>query len=228
MLLYVLFLVVLSVCNYEFGRGPNPGATDWFSSMEGERLVLVLLVLSVNLVFLVYEVFQMSMGVYEYVTELSNYFDIGSHGLVFTGSLMRLYYSVETVNSAAIMSVATIMLWVNLLYYLRPFKATSAVVRMLYVDTQEELKTFVLVLAFTLFGFSQALYLLDSQDGTYPFGAAEKSYVGAFAFMMGNSDLAHFDGSKHPHLGQLEVILLITVGAIFMLNLLTAILCKCT
>jgi hypothetical protein len=141
---------------------------------------------------------------------------------------MRVYYAVDTSESAQIIAAATILLWMNLLYYLRPFKATSAVVRMLYVDINNELKAFIFILTFLLFGFSQSLFMLSENDATQPFGSPDTAFLSAFISMMGQTNWNAFTNTRYEGLGQLIGVLLVTACAIIMLNILIAILCKFT
>jgi hypothetical protein len=114
----------------------------------------------------------------------------------------------------------------NLVYYLRPFKHGSAVVRLFYVEVQHELRFFTCILAFVLFGFSQALYLLAQGDATNDFATSDGSYLNAFLYMLGSFDFSQFNQSENFQLAIGILTLLVTVTTIMLLNLLVGILSK--
>lgn len=217
--LYCTFLVVNSVCNYYFSD-----LTKNEPSGAGAAQALVIVVLSFNSIFSAIETMQFLKNPVRYLLDSSNAFDSIGYALTYTGSLLRLFYNTETDASSSILAVSTLLLWINLLYYLRPYQAASAVTRMLYVNTQYELRFFVLVLVFILFGFSQALFLLSYADSSLPFSKPAGSYLAAFAYMMGQADFSAFDSSSNKTLGLIIIVLLVSVASIFMLNLLIAIL----
>ena len=61
----------------------------------------------------------------KYLSTTSNYIDLTAYALTYTGSFLRFNNSFESPTSAAIMSIATVILWQNFIYYLRPFVSVT-------------------------------------------------------------------------------------------------------
>ena len=214
-LLYVAFLVLTSACNYRFAQS---------AGLDAAALDLVCASLLLNSLLLVYKALQLWRDPALYLGALNNFVDSLSFCLVYAGYAQRLAGGVESQASAQTVAAATVMLWVNLLYYLRPFRATSAVVRLLYVDRNDELKFFVFILAFMLFGFSQGLALLAALDEASPSHRGDTAFLSAFVDMMGQTQWAQFAGGAYQYLGSLLLVLLSTTSFVVMLNLLIAVL----
>jgi membrane-associated HD superfamily phosphohydrolase len=113
LILYVALLVLSSICNYYFSEWINNN--DFYTAAVG----ITLAVLVVNMYFVLTEVFQFVRNPLRYFSSSTNLLDITAHPLIAAGYVMRLLHSSETDNSAAIVSVAVILLWINFLYYLR-------------------------------------------------------------------------------------------------------------
>lgn len=216
---YGIFLIASSVCNYNFDY-LNHGV----DGTTGAGHALVIIVLCFNTYFTSVEYVQLMSRPAKYLLDFSNFFASLAYLFTYVGSLLRLLHGEDDLASASVLAVGTLFLWINLLYYLRPYRSASAVTRMLYVDSQYELRVFIFVLVFTLFGFSQALYLLCYDDESLPFGKADSAFLNAFVYMMGQADYGVFDGSASKYLGVLLIVTLIGVATIFLLNLLIAIL----
>ena len=84
-----------------------------------------------------------------------------------------------------------------------------------------DIRIFLLIIAITLIGFSQALYLLSQHDQHLPFGTITQSLLSCFDYMMGNFE-TQIDGSLLPSLTTFIIILFILFMIILMLNLLIA------
>lgn len=220
MCLYLVLLALTSYVNYNF--------SDMVTSSETGRnnaRSLVVSVIVITCCFTSVELGQILSAPLRYLSYYTNYIDIISFSFTITGNAMRLYYFADTSKSNALLSIATIALWINLLYYLRPFKSASPVTRMLYVDAQQELRSFVLVMLFFIFGFAQAMYLLSIEDSSSPFARGSgDSYMVAFTYMMGFADFTVFDATTNRSLGLFVIVFYLFVVTIISLNLLIAIL----
>ena len=191
---YLTYLFIVSVSNYTFH--------SWILSLDFNRVfacwVLQGLILFFTSILVFIEASQMrkffkSGLIYYYVKDVFNYIDWSGFGLVYAGVITRCMNNNETANSASIMSVATILLWFNLLYYLRPFPSTGPLVRMIFYILNET-KSVLLILVIFIYAFSQAFYLLGYSSGTVHFNDPIQSIQSAFAAMMNNFS---FDGNQH-------------------------------
>ena len=217
---FVIYLAIVSLTNYQFQKWSG----DPTKSEASKALLWVVIVMTLAYCVLEYREFLSNPKVYFKL--LSNYFDLLAYALTICGSIMRLNYGHDTKQSEAILSFAVIFLTFDFLYYLRPYKETSAIVRMLYVERQSELVAFVFILGFVLYGFSQALYVLANSDPNNPFSSEDTAYLYTFIFMMGGTDYSIFKSSQNPNVGITMIVLLVTVATIIFLNLLISILGK--
>ena len=215
---FVVYLAVVSITNYQFQKW----AGDPTKSEASKGLVWLTIVMTLVYCVLEYREFVVNPSIYFRV--LSNYFDVFAYALIICGSAMRLQNGHDTMASEAILSFAIIFLTFDFLYYLRPYKETSAIVRMLYVERQSELFAFVFILCFVLYGFSQALYLLADRDPGNPFASEDTAFLYTFIYMMGGADYSSFKNSRNPNVGITMIVLLVTVATIIFLNLLISIL----
>ena len=215
---FVVYLAVVSITNYKFQEWSG----DPTKSAASKCLVWLTIVMTLIYSVLEYREFIVNPAMYFRV--LSNYFDVLAYALTICGSTMRLHFGYDTMASEAVLSFAIIFLTFDFLYYLRPYKETSAIVRMLYVERQSELFAFVFILGFVLYGFSQALYVLADGDSGNPFASEDTAYLYTFIYMMGGTDYSAFKYSKNPNVGITMIVLLVTVATIIFLNLLISVL----
>lgn len=117
MALYIAYLILISISNYEFPVLLNPDSR--FSSGQGVVLGAIL----INTYFAALEAREAVLDVDAYFSVAANYSDISGLALVYAGSFLRIIHNRETKESASIMSVAVLIIWFNLIYYLRPFKS---------------------------------------------------------------------------------------------------------
>ncbi len=66
--------------------------------------------------------------------------------------------------------VASILLWLHSLYYLRAFKATSFYIRMIQ-EIIADMAPFTAIMAMVMVGLSQSFFLASSLNGDTPFQA---------------------------------------------------------
>jgi len=146
---------------------------------------------------------------------------------------MRLKNLTESANSIYIISAATVLQYILLLWYLRAIEMFAQSILMIEAIIWD-LRYYIITIAFILFGFSQALYLNayqynESDDGVgfgNPGGALAQAFVlfvgnPAFPPSYGGSDQTdYFSNNSFATFLQ---ILLVFLGSILMLNLLITI-----
>ena len=133
--LYLLFIAVITLLNFTYyAWSQDLGAYNYAS------WTLLAVALFLNSWFSCVLFFQMVQCIYE--EGLSEYFkdwmtvvtNWSAHALAYIALILRCVYQEETYESASIMSVATCLLFLRGLYFLRPFQATGPLVRMVSMD----------------------------------------------------------------------------------------------
>jgi len=89
------------------------------------------------------------------------YVDILPLSMIFCLQIASLYnYDINQTNTfVRVRAFASLLLWLKFLYYLRIWKTTGYLVRML-TEVINEMKIFLLVLAIIVVAFSDAFYTL--------------------------------------------------------------------
>jgi hypothetical protein len=83
--------------------------------------------------------------------------DVGAYSLLYAGVILQATVgnaALPEQNSAAhiINSMAAVLLWFNLLYYLRPYQSTGPLVMMIF-EIIADMRTFLVILAIVVVGF---------------------------------------------------------------------------
>jgi ankyrin repeat protein len=221
-ILYLLFVICVSLINYNF--------YDWISEDSKYTAFvwfLISIVFILNTLFVTVEIIQIidqystTGGFIEYILDIQNYLDWGAHLLTFIGFSMRCHVKQETDISASIMAIATTLLCLKTLYFLRPFKSTGPIVRMIF-QIFFAIKELIGILIIVIFGFSQAMYLLSYHNPDIDFSKADKGMITAFFYMMGDASIDPMVGASNPELALTIVCLFIFITTILLLNLLIA------
>lgn len=107
-------MIISSVNNYTFTSNAADG-----------QFSLVYATISLIGLFSMYEVLQFTRNPFEYVKDTSNYFELTAFGMVLSGSYFRITDGFETELSSSLVAVGTLMLYSDILFYMRPFKSTG-------------------------------------------------------------------------------------------------------
>jgi len=83
------------------------------------------------------------------------------------GGGLRLYHMGDTVVSQAVLSIACICMWLQMFYFLRAFESTGPLVSMI-IRISIDIRPFIVVLTFTVVGFSQAFWVLSHSGKETP------------------------------------------------------------
>ena len=219
-LLYVALLLLVTFSNYTFH--------SWIQSITHftAELAVIGLIFLINSYFFMLETLQLFQVINDnsllyYISDIQKYLDWGTHSLIYIGFVYRLTQLSETPESAAIMSVTIILMFLKALYFLRPFKSTGPLIRMIFCILYS-IKELMIILILIIFGFSQAFYLLSYDNDQLDFSSPTDAIINAFLYMMGQSQLSQMQGSSSPKLAQFILCLFIFVSAILLLNLLIA------
>lgn len=214
--LYISLLIINSACNY------------LFMQMSGNNdFGLVYINLVIVGFFCLYEVLQFFQDPIEYFTSFSNMFDLTAFVLLIAGNGLRLQNQTESDDSAALLAVGTVMLYGDFLFFLRPFKATGALIGMIEAIFWG-IRYYLFILGIVLYGFSQALFILSYQnvnvtDDAIPgleFTTPGTALLHAYTYMLGASSYPPNLTISNPPLATFLIAMLIFVTAIVLLNLL--------
>ena len=175
------------------------------------------------------EAYQMSLSGVSYFVSFWNYLDFipPSMLLVFIGMANFEYFqnradsTVETVE-ASMQATMSLMLWLKMLYFLRIFKTTGYLIRII-IEVVVDMRHFLFILLLTFVAFGDAMYNINTSNQSE---FIEGGYLGSIAFVyrmvLGDFDTGNFGSVAVPYMWIL--FLLCTVfNMIIMLNLLIAI-----
>lgn len=160
---------------------------------------------------------------------IPNYFQLLGYVLTLAGCSIRIHDNDDSYEARTVLSIATIILWINALNFLRPFSLTGPLVRMItYVILK--LVPFFIILAVVLIGFSQGLYLLcydDNNISSFPdFATPTTAYLHAFAYLTG-SGTSYDSGGINPDLRIFLTVIFIVFAQACIWNLIIAFLNSC-
>mmetsp|Transcript_34852 Transcript_34852/g.65001 ORF Transcript_34852/g.65001 Transcript_34852/m.65001 type:complete len:544 (-) Transcript_34852:86-1717(-) len=165
----------------------------------------------------------------EYIKDVWNRLDVLIICSGLSGNVIRLTTSGDTLVSRVCLSIFSISLWFNFLYFLRAFERTGPLVSMIY-HIFMDIRALVLVLVLVCVGFSQAFWLLSNTTNAeaykfqddLPFSSVKMSFVNSFSYMLGNFEADSFAGLPLENFALLMSCLFMMIVAILLLNLLIA------
>ena len=162
--------------------------------------VLAALLYLFSIYFLANEIRQLYLGGLEYFKSVWNYSDLLPPILIIITLSLKLntFYNenYEPNNIVyTIHSVATLLIWVKLLYFLRIFRSTGYLVRTL-TDVIYDMKVFLFILFIVYFGFGEAFLRLSEKSGESMWiKNYAMSWVYSFRLSVGDNDTDTFDDS---------------------------------
>ena len=219
-ILYLVLLSLVTLTNYTFHSWIH--TNNYFTPI----LTIVSIIFFITSYFVILELFQLiqatrDQSLINYLLDVQNLLDWSTYILVYTGYIYRVSKQAETYESASIMSVTTVLMFLKLLYFLRPFKSTGPLIRMVFCILFS-IKELMVILVLVIFGFSQAFYLLTFDNDLLDFSSPTDAIINAFLYMMGQSQLSQMQQATNPKLAQFLLCLFIFISAILLLNLLIA------
>lgn len=160
-------------------------------------------------------------GVFDFFLNIWNFGSVVTSITTFTGSVLRLTYGQDITSSRCILSVASIFIWLQLLYFFTVFRASGPLVAMI-LRMASSIQIILFIVFLVIVGFSQAFWVLSDPLGPSRFAAIDKSLLASFEFMMGGYNSSEFDTSFSPEISILLSIMYMILVAILLLNLVIA------
>ena len=165
------------------------------------------------------ELFQARGHWYVHFLDVWNLIDVISHATVMTGTLLRVVYLEDTAASRCILSVASLLAWLKVLYFLRGFEGTGHFISIFFVIAYE-IRFFLLVLLITLLGFAQSFFMVGL-DSVYGMGLGTGLMI-LFEQMIGVSSVVDFSETVSEQYTSALFVVFSIVVILLLLNLLIA------
>eukprot|EP00347_Sterkiella_histriomuscorum_P018629 403344788 len=140
---------------------------DDSENYKNANLALSICLLVFSAYFVSNEIRQLYREGIEYIISVWNYIDlIGPIGVIFTIIICLLDFSGKDIDETmlrCVFSITTLFMWIKLLYFLRIFKATGYLIRLI-VEVVSDMGIFLLVLLITLTAFGDAMLRLSNSN----------------------------------------------------------------
>mmetsp|Transcript_33927 Transcript_33927/g.24970 ORF Transcript_33927/g.24970 Transcript_33927/m.24970 type:complete len:301 (-) Transcript_33927:33-935(-) len=166
-------------------------------------------------------------GAIDYLQQIWNYIDI-LPPITITASILLLFMNLP--NSLAlertVQTITTFFMWLKLLYFMRIFKNTGYLIRMIVVVISD-MQSFLLVLLIGLIAFGDTFLCIARGNADYGGNVFTDNFVGSIIYVyniiLGGFDIGDYEDSI-AYLLVVSIFILCTVfNMIVMLNLLIAI-----
>ena len=219
---HVALIIVYSYALYLFEEYTN-GDTSTVNT-KGIAYALQLSVLLIAMIGIkkdVRRLFNCSEGVISFFSDIWNVSGAVTNTTAFVGSLTRLINGGDTEASRGILSITSIFIWLQLLYFFTVFRSTGPLVAMI-LRMASGIQIILLIVFLVIVGFSQAFWVLSDPLGGSRFKTIGMGFLTSFQFMMGGFSPTEFDTSYCPELAVALSILFMIVVAILLLNLVIA------
>jgi hypothetical protein len=221
---YVLFLIVNTCANYLLGNYTSVDDDARASlSLRGYQLIAVLLFM--NTMFSIYLMILMWKNFNFFFKSYISYVDMLTYLLIYIGCGYRIADRQESYRAASVMSIATVLLFFKVTYFLRPYKETGHLIGMIEAILWD-IKWYILILTVVVYGFSQAIFLSSwSEPGVdFAFDGPGDAMAQSLVYLVGNPTFPPFGTSGvSAKVSTFLSILLTVIGSIILLNLLIAI-----
>jgi len=145
--------------------------------------------------------------------------------LTLYGDIVRLRQRVETDRSSYTIAVATMLQYLLVILYFRPFSVFGPLIGMIEAILWD-IKWYILILTVVVYGFSQAIFLSSwSEPGVdFAFDGPGDAMAQSLVYLVGNPTFPPFGTSGvSAKVSTFLSILLTVIGSIILLNLLIAI-----
>jgi len=214
--LYLLYVILATFSVYSFDRMLDTNM--WIVSF-----VVIGLQILLDMYFLKIEVQQVVSNSLEYLYDIWNFLDLIVIICGLGGNGLRIGYRYETLLSRIFLSIQSITMWFNVLFYLRAFENTGPLVSMI-LRIAHDMQSLIFVVLIVIVGFSQAFWLLSSGFGReeLPFATVGSSFLNSFSFMLGGYDPLGFDGLPLERFAVFLSTFFMLLVSLLLLNLLIA------
>ena len=216
MCLYLLYVSLATFSVYSFDRLLESNL--WLLSFAVIGLQIIL-----DIYFLKIEVQQVLSSSLDYLYDIWNFLDLMVIASGLVGNCIRVGYRHETLLSRVFLSIQSITMWFNVLFYLRAFENTGPLVSMI-LRIAHDMQSLIFVVLIVIVGFSQAFWLLSSGFGKddLPFATVGNSFLNSFSYMLGNFDPLGFDGLPLERFAIFLSTFFMLLVSLLLLNLLIA------
>ncbi len=225
----LLFTVVMIVGSVEAPHCSSPRrASDWTGrEWVGSWPIYGLLALS-SLLMLAFESRKAAnMGVARYLSDFWNVFEVLTHMLVVVLALVRTQCDVHVRHQNSLASVTAVLLWFNLLEYLRGFSSFGLLVRIIFAVLRQ-IYSFLVLMSILLFGFAVGFFcLFRGVSETAPEVAQRyewwEALLTTYLMFFYEYNMRDFAVASNRTLGVLMQSAFLFLAIIVMLNLLIAV-----
>ena len=144
--------------------------------------------------------------------------------LTIYGDFVRLRHRAETDRSSYTIAVATMLQYLLVILYFRPFSVFGPLIGMIEAILWD-IKWYILILTIVVYGFSQAIFLASwSEPGLAAFDGPGDALAQSLVYLVGNPTFPPPGTSgTSARVAEFLSILLTVIGSIILLNLLIAI-----
>lgn len=197
-----------------------------FDRWYNADLIIIAILLALWAYFFYIEIKQAYSLRKEYMKDFWNWIDISSLILNFT-YLIRDLLNSDPHNNRVLSSCAVLIMWLKLLYFLRLFAPTAALIRMI-VEITQDMFVFTIIYFIAIVGFADAFFILaynlNSNEENEMF---DNNFLLAIIYSyrtgLGDFDTAAFENSNDKGLWYVLFVVQTVFIQIVLLNLLIAI-----
>lgn len=203
----------------------NEQEADIISSYDYLFYVLAPLNLALSLYFFVSELRQIISTGLEYLMSVWNYVDLIPPILIIA-IIIQDFFRVKYDFLHTLHAIACALMWFKFLYFLRIFKTTGYLIRMI-IEVIFDMKVFFIVLVIVLCAFGDAFLSLSNGNASDELHFAGHSFAEALLYSyrmsLGDFQLDSFNDSANSLTAWIFFLLSTILVMIVMLNLLIAI-----
>ena len=211
-LIYMIYLGLITYSNYAYHNHMNNDGV----------LIAIICVVALLLVSDIVEIYEYR-GCY-HMSRFRFSFYMSAHVFVLYGTARRLDHVYDIAHTEIMMACASVLVWLNALHLLRPYKYTGPLVHMVHAISYKMIPFFI-ILAIVMFGFSQAFYLLVNQTGSddaaHYYLTMGESYLNTFSTLTYGATFETPSDSASDAMIAIEAVYVAAV-CIGLLNLLIA------
>ena len=213
--MYVIWAVIISF-NCQFHQGLYENEKLWLYGEICAGFTSILLLRDIcHFVCLI----EKKEPIKRYFTNLV--IDFLAYFLTIAGTVVRLANKFETETSAALMSLATLFMFLQGLLLLRPFFAFGPVIRTAFIIFQSTFPIVVLLFVINV-GFSQSFFILSFKNTALDSHYEGSSLLHTFIYMMGQANWENMSNTSTPWLSEILMIFFLLLTSILTINLIIA------
>jgi hypothetical protein len=182
------------------------------------------LLLAYSCYFLFYEARQLVLTGIDYFAQIWNYLDIIPPILI-CYTVSATFFDESRPYLRSILAIASLLMWFKILYFLRIYKQTGYLIRMI-IEVIYDMRIFLLVLMITIFGFANAFIIIArGYDGDSYLNDNDfiNSILYTYRMILGDFNIDIFYSSQQSLTAWLMFLLCSVLNLIVMFNLLIAI-----